>query len=747
MFFSHEFLTSPKYGVATVWLVATLGSKSQLKKVNRRAILDVDVPRACQTIIEPEAPLALRLQSNLLYGVSRVYAQQCGYVLSDVQSATNNMRALLRVVARAEEANEAANTKAKPSQLLLEDDPAFVPDVRLASILDVNLDAVLSNQGLLTPQRGGPAGSSQLLPSTRDRSGASSMALPPGINLHSQSSMSRGGSGGLGGFVVPGDVGPGFSEGGVAVGDDEGFLPEADFRFDEEGNIIMLDAPEQAQSQRVGSETHAGSGRLQMGSDVASARVRAEHSEARQFEGGAQEFDAGFMDIDDAVPRLPSEHETRPELLSGQPDEQREPPPLHRTSSLYSAPLAAVTTDTTAPLAATVTRRQPARAIRLDERLELRNRDLLTWNASYLNNMTVAAAQKRAARERTLARKNAAHWVLGAGLGGLGSMSGMPGTMGPNVPISALGRMFSGPEFVERITGIDFAALASGTAAPRRKRRSTSLPSDGSGERGRRVRQRGESSMAEATFGADDFQFGHVGTSPAAPGIVRADDEVELPREQHRAEEDASSAMPWYAGSLRGSSVLRGRAGSRVPSAVSGRVGSALGATGGFPTSTGGPSSFAGPVGGLGQGRARETASPSPLARRSGQDRGGISVTELEELLGEAPEQRQGEAAGEDVQGLDAEGAHFLNFVADCIVTKQGARIAAATAAGEDVQMADVLAEVNEVTFEELLPPPQYMRIVAAAGLMNLLGLVTKGVVAVRQDVPFGEIGICIVET
>ena len=47
-------------------LVATLGSKSTLKKINRKAILDVNVPKACQAIQAPEAPMALRLQSNLL---------------------------------------------------------------------------------------------------------------------------------------------------------------------------------------------------------------------------------------------------------------------------------------------------------------------------------------------------------------------------------------------------------------------------------------------------------------------------------------------------------------------------------------------------------------------------------------------------------------------------------------------------------------------------------------------------------
>lgn len=42
--------------------------------------------------------MALRLQSNLLYGVARVYSQQCGYVLTDAETAKNNMRAIFQVM-------------------------------------------------------------------------------------------------------------------------------------------------------------------------------------------------------------------------------------------------------------------------------------------------------------------------------------------------------------------------------------------------------------------------------------------------------------------------------------------------------------------------------------------------------------------------------------------------------------------------------------------------------------------------
>jgi hypothetical protein len=47
-------------------LVATLGSRSITRRLNKKAILDVDVPKACEVIMDPAAPMALRLQGNLL---------------------------------------------------------------------------------------------------------------------------------------------------------------------------------------------------------------------------------------------------------------------------------------------------------------------------------------------------------------------------------------------------------------------------------------------------------------------------------------------------------------------------------------------------------------------------------------------------------------------------------------------------------------------------------------------------------
>lgn len=72
--------------------------KSNQKRVTKRAIQDVNVPRACGKILDPGAPLALRLQGNLLYGVSKVFADQCGYLLSDTEKTQNDMMTFFRAI-------------------------------------------------------------------------------------------------------------------------------------------------------------------------------------------------------------------------------------------------------------------------------------------------------------------------------------------------------------------------------------------------------------------------------------------------------------------------------------------------------------------------------------------------------------------------------------------------------------------------------------------------------------------------
>ncbi|KAK9245781.1 Rec8 like protein-domain-containing protein [Lipomyces tetrasporus] len=95
MFYSYDILSRRSSGLSTVWLVATLGSKSSLKRVHRKDILSVSIPDACDLIIHPPQPLALRLSSNLLYGVTSIHDQQSGFLYSDVTVAYTKLKRVM----------------------------------------------------------------------------------------------------------------------------------------------------------------------------------------------------------------------------------------------------------------------------------------------------------------------------------------------------------------------------------------------------------------------------------------------------------------------------------------------------------------------------------------------------------------------------------------------------------------------------------------------------------------------------
>lgn len=89
MFFTPELLSKRDSGFGLLWyvfrntywigsqlipfyrLAATLGSRSTFKKLPKRSVLTADITQLCDLISEPEEPLALRLSSNLMFGVVR----------------------------------------------------------------------------------------------------------------------------------------------------------------------------------------------------------------------------------------------------------------------------------------------------------------------------------------------------------------------------------------------------------------------------------------------------------------------------------------------------------------------------------------------------------------------------------------------------------------------------------------------------------------------------------------------------
>ncbi|GAA5994140.1 hypothetical protein JCM5350_000578 [Sporobolomyces pararoseus] len=85
MFYSPQLLTSRKGGFAVVWLAASIGVKGGAgKKLTRKELLACDLVKACEQVISPAEPLALRLSSSLLSGIARVYQQQFLFFSSDV---------------------------------------------------------------------------------------------------------------------------------------------------------------------------------------------------------------------------------------------------------------------------------------------------------------------------------------------------------------------------------------------------------------------------------------------------------------------------------------------------------------------------------------------------------------------------------------------------------------------------------------------------------------------------------------
>ncbi|KAM0790956.1 hypothetical protein ACM66B_004261 [Microbotryomycetes sp. NB124-2] len=86
-----------RHGFGIFWLASTLAPsaatgtiKSTIKRISRKEILGCDLVQACEHLINPEEPLALRLSSNLLCGIARVFQHQASHAHSlRSQSATH----------------------------------------------------------------------------------------------------------------------------------------------------------------------------------------------------------------------------------------------------------------------------------------------------------------------------------------------------------------------------------------------------------------------------------------------------------------------------------------------------------------------------------------------------------------------------------------------------------------------------------------------------------------------------------
>ena len=97
-------------------------------------------------------------------------------------------------------------------------------------------------------------------------------------------------------------------------------------------------------------------------------------------------------------------------------------------------------------------KRRAPKTLPVDERQELHNTDLTQWKIDYVANMAEATAAKMSHKAPFIAKRNAAFWVFGAGIGGVGTGLGSSDLQSPL-------SMFAGDAMMEALTGVKFSTV------------------------------------------------------------------------------------------------------------------------------------------------------------------------------------------------------------------------------------------------------------------------------------------------
>ncbi|KAF3941640.1 hypothetical protein ABW19_dt0201423 [Dactylella cylindrospora] len=729
MFYDHRILTQRKYGVATVWLVATIGSKSSLsKKVHKKEILEVDLAKACRTIVQSENPLALRLQSNLLFGVSRVFFEQYNYLFTDVANAHQRISRDIFINLDTGKI-DLVGARIRPEALLLQDDPTFVPELAFiipeySKLPEDQLNAAtqlsFEDKTILASERPGSVAQSI-------RSGAS----PFGQLIVPDSSSLEGVGIGIQPFLgddLNAQHGPE-----EQIDDDIGFI------FDENGELqdlparvgsvvgddfggpiedIQEDAPAEFPERRRWDSTPA-----------ASDRVREEHER-----GKAPNANLNFVNLGDL------DNYANPEGRLGD-GEEAEPFPFRRQI---------LDNENDKP-----TSRNPAGRVRLaqvDESIELGSSQLVALGSSYLANMEQARQKKSHIQSLNAAKKAAIGYIYG--------WNGM-------LRSDILQSRFEGMTILQLLYPDSTHEPPKKTQGIGRKRaiHEAELDDGSQGSQiGRRVRGDFSERQIDDEFAlpADDMeaagfdeqvndpvhdiQAGHHETN------LKSEQDVEVAR--RASSQTGADIMPWNIpkrGSRAGSVVSLGGFGTSsvggVPSSVNRMYSSAS-------RRIISPAVAAGTITGRRVGRATPTPlagiARAALAQVAGtpdfEDLADLySNNELtldEEPIGDpaAPEgglgDHEGTASAKETQNsqwlaemLERESQNFFEYLEAQIIQKYG----------------DMLYEedaIRGITFEELVEPNHSSNVVAAQAFHHTLHLATRGAIRVTQAECFGEITI-----
>ncbi|KAG6006444.1 hypothetical protein E4U21_007062 [Claviceps maximensis] len=663
---------------------ATVGKGSQ-RSLNRKTIQGVNVPKACQKIIDPGAPLALRLQGNLLYGVSRVFAHQCNYVLSDAEKTQSDMMTFFRSINTSEIDPKAGKTKRH--QIMLQDDPRFDPLAALPRLEEILNYEIRSN--LMSTQESS-CKFSQLSPIDRSaipsactsrRSSVTGLELPP-------SSLS------VGSYQLPGDLyhSSPFHKAFQAPDTMQSVRSFADHDFDldsiygmgleidADGNLVgIMDAEPQLPPLRGTSPDPLHSAGPQLAKEVRRTN--------RQNIEGLREED--FLDFGEAA--LPDA-----EAFAVQPvGEQAHTDDFHT-----------LTTETTEAektfVAMHAAQGRKFKAL-IDEDSRVPRDEFRAWTENYAANMQSAARKRAKSTPIAKARMNALGFMYGNGLSGIGALQRESGVQHP------LAADFAGTALQAHMLGLTVDVIEKAQATRGRRRKSPEAFDD---------EEEGEESPREIRSVKQRLDHGdEFGRFGRQQSVGFGDDSApEIGMEAAPEMDDKNSSlvlMPWS------------RRGSAVPGSASRAPGSAQRSIP-APSPLHGRGSIVGSIE-RHSDPVEEPAFEDIIAH--GSEPSSILFGQGADDVGSNNNDTQASIAGLDISSHD-----FLDYVTEQIRHHGTSR-------------AHALDGKRWIQFEQLASPAIHSKMVAAQAFLHILSLATKTVITVEQDglqekEPFGALHI-----
>ncbi|OLL25915.1 Meiotic recombination protein rec8 [Neolecta irregularis DAH-3] len=408
MFYSQDILVKQKGGFSIIWLAATLGSKASFKKIQKRDIINVDVSKACQYIVQPPEPLALRLSSNLMVGVTRIYSQQCGFlystsilILSLIGAAdvTNVHSKLNREYSAIADRSDIDLPNIKPRiDFTLQDDPTFTLEYGLGVDFvtqDFLPDGIYDN-GHLSGERSSldisPTQNRDRIPSDSSLVQPLSLEIPFNGGIDSSFNISRG-SAYFGGF----------DDDDILVGGEP-----LDFEFDADGLIRELNSTkpnvlpskvETSEIEKVG-DTEEDEAVLAKLEHIEAARKFAvpQITESYYPDDVPMMMDS-FLEGEPFSPRSSSSRETIKET---------NPTVMDHIMALGESQVE----ENAQPQQK---RRRIKKEVRVDSRTEIPSRELLDWRENYSSAMKAQTGLRDARQANLTAKDDALKYIYGWG--------------------------------------------------------------------------------------------------------------------------------------------------------------------------------------------------------------------------------------------------------------------------------------------------------------------------------------------